>query len=446
MEFKALEANEWTKALSTLGRHIDLPQGIFHWSGRAKREADINGTIGTAKGKASDIIPGADDKFITYYLPVVREKMKELGPEQIFPYAPILGTAAFREKWRRWILKKSEPYFPIDPDLLGNPMVAPGVSTALVYVMRLFLSPGETLVCPDKRWENYDLMFADCMDIPITSYPFFKHGKPAPENLEKTLVEVARKQDKLVTILNFPNNPTGYMPLMSEVQAWRDAVVNAANATGKPVVVIFDDAYDGYVFDDDAAQISIFGMFAGVHKNVIPIKTDGVSKEFLWYGGRTAAITFALHPDLKDRDALHNELENKIGGFVRGTVSNSSRQVQEAVALALDDPDRVLAEREAVRKVLADRCHKLQDSLKSISPDAAWPEPFNAGFFCLLNLANVDSETLADHLLKKYRVGTIPIKEQALGINAIRVAFCSVDVSQIDDLVAAINSGIADLG
>lgn len=445
MEFNAMRENGWLDALSDLGRRVILPQGIFYWSGRAKAEADINATIGTATGRAKDIIPDGGDKNITFYIPVVLEKLKQLGAEAVFPYAPILGTPAFRKKWREWIIEKSKPHYPFDASLLGQPMVAPGVSAGLSYTANLFISPGEAIVCPDKRWENYDLMFTGCMDAPIASYRFFEDGRPAPENLEKKLIEVAAKQDKLVTVLNFPNNPTGYMPLKSEAEAWRTAVINAAEKTGKRIIVIFDDAYDGYVFDDNAAQISIFGSFVGAHPNVIPVKADGVSKEFMWYGGRTAAITFAFHPDTKNRESLEKELENKFGALVRGTVSNSPAIVQAAVAAALEEPDRVREERGRIASVLSDRCNKLKKGLGSMDPSAAYADPFNAGFFCLLNVKGADADALAAHILEKHRVGTVPIKDEALGINALRLAFCSVDISQIDELVARVAKGIADM-
>ena len=441
-----MEQNNWLSLMSNVGRDIFLPQGIFYWSGRAGKEADINATIGTATGKASDILPDGDDKNITFYLPSIREKIRTLSSNVIFPYAPILGLPDFRKRWRNWIIKKTTPHFPFDETLLGSPMVAPGASPGLYYLVNLFLSPGEALICPDKRWENYDLMFTGCLGVPIESYPFFENARPAPDNLEKKLVQMAKKQEKLVTILNFPNNPTGYMPSRAEGEAYRDAIMRAADATGKTVVVLFDDAYDGYVFDETGAPISIFGLFVGAHPGVLPVKIDGVSKELLWYGGRTACITFAFHPDCKHREALEKEIENKVGALVRGSVSNSCRLVQEAVSLALDDPDTVFAERKTVENVLAARCTRLKKSLASLDPKAAYPEPFNSGFFCLLNvLKGVDAEKLGDHLLKKYRVGVIPMKEHALGINAIRVAFCSVDVSQIDELVDSIGKGIADL-
>lgn len=446
MAFPALEQNGWMKTFSDTGRSMLLPQGIFHWSGRAGKEADINATIGTACGKASDIIPGASDAFITFYLPAVVEKMKALSPEQIFPYAPIGGLPAFRNKWREWVVAKTQPHFPYDEKLLGRPLVVPGVSPALFYLADLFLSPGEAMVIPDKRWENYDHIFVNMLGIRIESYSFFDDGKPAPQNLEKKLVEVAKKQDKLVTVLNFPNNPTGYMPTRAEAEAYRDALLGAAKTTGKQIVAIFDDAYDGYVFEDDAAPISIVGMFVGLHPNIIPVKCDGVSKEFLWYGGRTAAMTFAFHPDCKDREKLEAELENKLSGLVRGTVSNCTRPVQEAVALALDDKDRIRAERATVQAVLAKRCAKLKESLKAIPDDVAYADPFNAGFFCLLNLRKTDAEKLADHLLKKHRVGTIPAVDKALGINALRLAFCGVDIAKIDTMVQAIKAGIDELG
>ena len=55
MKFEALEKVGAMSLLSPWGQNMHLPAGIFHWSGRAKAEAEINGTIGTAKGKAQQV-------------------------------------------------------------------------------------------------------------------------------------------------------------------------------------------------------------------------------------------------------------------------------------------------------------------------------------------------------------------------------------------------------
>jgi len=62
MEFEVIKKTPLYNALSEQGKRIYLPQGIFHWSGRAKKEAEIMGTIGSAFGYEKDFIEGGYGK------------------------------------------------------------------------------------------------------------------------------------------------------------------------------------------------------------------------------------------------------------------------------------------------------------------------------------------------------------------------------------------------
>ena len=100
---------------------------------------------------------------------------------------------------------------------------------------------------------------------------------------------------KQLLLLNFPNNPTGYMPTPAEVAAMRDAVLEAARA-GKRLIVVCDDAYFGLLFDDGAIKESPFGFFANLHQNVLAIKLDGATKELFVWGLRCGFLSIAPPP------------------------------------------------------------------------------------------------------------------------------------------------------
>ena len=85
---------------------------------------------------------------------------------------------------------------------------------------------------------------------------------------------------------------------------------------------------------------------------------------------------------------------------------------------------------ERVRKVLEDR--RFRD---------AWDVyPFNSGYFMCIRLKSVDAETLRLHLLDKYGVGLISI-----GTKDLRIAFSSLEESEIPELFNLILRGINDL-
>ena len=56
MDSKILENTPLYSAFSELGKRISLPQGIFYWSGRAKKEAELNGTIGAAYAYENNLL------------------------------------------------------------------------------------------------------------------------------------------------------------------------------------------------------------------------------------------------------------------------------------------------------------------------------------------------------------------------------------------------------
>ena len=73
-------------------------------------------------------------------------------------------------------------------------------------------------------------------------------------------------------------------------------------------------------------------------------------------------------------------------------------------------------------------------------------DPNSGGFFVFLNLnANkIKATEFADRLLKQYKVGIIPIEKLDENINGIRIAYCSIDLSEIPELIKRINSALND--
>ena len=79
--------------------------------------------------------------------------------------------------------------------------------------------------------------------------------------LVKTLKEY--KKDKVIIILNYPNNPTGYTPNKKEVNTIVNAIEELANK-GTKVVTVVDDAYYG-LFYEEVYQQSIFTALTQVN-------------------------------------------------------------------------------------------------------------------------------------------------------------------------------------
>jgi aspartate/methionine/tyrosine aminotransferase len=453
MEFPTLSNTPINQALSVIGKRIYQPNGIFYWTGRAKKEAEINATIGTAVGPETDILPAGGSHKITYYLPDIKQYMS-FPPERIASYAPIAGLPALREMWKKWIIHKGKrvanmPSGPVDiAKRISTPTICNGITNAIYLTSKLFLNPGDTIICPNKRWGNYNAVLHLQSGLEIASFQFFNEDAFNIAGMLASMEQVVPTQRHVAIILNFPNNPTGYCPTPNEMAAIVQALKEFADTHQKPVVILCDDAYEGYTYSDQVCGNSIFYELVNQHPLFIPVKLDGASKEMLLYGGRIGAVTLGIHSSWAKEEslqALKDEWDNKMQGMVRSTISNANHFYQD-VLLELTEGGfaRVIAGRERISHILKERYDACISSFAELSPVNLTMDPHGGGFFVFLNVEGTPATDFADHLLKKYQVGTFPVANPALGINGIRVAFCSIPVQQIETCFQRIDAAIRD--
>jgi aspartate/methionine/tyrosine aminotransferase len=448
MEFPALQKVGAMDFLSKYGKEIYNPTGIFYWAGRSKAEAKINATIGSAMGKASAIFDDGDNSIGTLCIPSIQKNFSGLSREQIFPYAPEAGIPAFREAWKKWVLYKSGS----QAERLGKqvmlPIVVSGITGGISLCVRMFVDPGTPIIVPDKRWENYDNIFERNVANSVEEFATFDGQDFNMAGFLQAIKNVWAKQDLAVALLNFPNNPTGYCPPKDAAKEFVKAINDLVDSTDKKLVLIFDDAYEGYVYDETCENASLFYQVEP-KPNLLPVKLDGVSKELLWYGARIGAITIACPDewfDEVDKTDVEKEMENKFRGVIRNTISNCNRVSQHAALNALEDLDQVMAERQKVFNVLSERYHLLKEEFANLNPEQLIVDPFQGGFFCFVNVnpkTGLNAPDICDHLLKKYKVGTVPT--QSGDINGIRVAFCSVEAEDIPELSDSLQKAVQDL-
>ncbi|MHA2088213.1 MAG: hypothetical protein ACW972_08045, partial [Promethearchaeota archaeon] len=177
MEFIYLQKTPLYDAFSELGKRIFLPDGIFYWSGRAKKEAEIIGTIGSAFGYERDFVDDGSSDWMPCYLNEISEYFN-LDIQNVVPYASIGGLNETRQIWKDWIIKKSE-YDDIKEtqDLekqITTPIITAGVTNGIFHCSSLFLNPGEFIIAPNKRWGNYDNIIKKFIGAKIKSFTFFK--------------------------------------------------------------------------------------------------------------------------------------------------------------------------------------------------------------------------------------------------------------------------------
>ena len=448
MEFKELKEVGLFELLSKRGKEVFMPQGVFHWVNRAKKEAHIDATIGIGRGLKSEISDTASSDSTVLYLPSIEATFNDLEPEEVFPYASPTGLPAFRQAWKEWQIWKMKQQHGDNAKLpsLMMPIVTSGLTGALYTLSMLFIDPEETVVVPDKRWGVYDMTMSQLIGARLESVPLFHQGRINVQGFAEALIKSAQKQHKMLLILNFPHNPTGFMPDPQNVQELKDALVTVVEKTGKDLVIFLDDAYEGLVYDQGVRQWSLFSDLATLHPKILPIKIDGISKEFFFWGGRIGCITFPLMNHWDKHEDIECELENKVSAIIRGTVSNACRLVQGLMARLLNENrEQLLKERDHLITVISERAHILREELEALTGPVVQADPFNAGLFALLNIQGISAGKFADHLLRHYGIGTVAFENKERGLNGIRITFGSVIKEDIPKVVDCIGKTIKDM-
>jgi len=412
--------------LSDLGKELFFPKGILVQSAEAKEKAGkYDATIGIAKEGPEAM-----------HLRCVMESINGLTANEIVSYAPSTGRPELRKEWAEEMVKKN-------PTLMGKatslPIVTSGLTHGLSLVADMFVDPGDVVVLPDMIWGNYRMIFATRNKAEIRHHTFFtSEGGFDIESFAKAVKDAAREKGKVVTILNFPNNPTGYSLTEREASGIRDVFLDVAGE-GYNVVAVADDAYFGLFYDEATMKESIFAHIADLSERITAIKLDGATKEDYVWGFRVGFITCGVGGD-GDKPGLYNALERKIGGAIRGTISNCPLISQSIILRAMHSPayDREKKEKYEIMKSRAERVHEVLADPK-YSP--VWQSyPFNSGYFMCLKLRTVDAEKLRKHLLDKYGVGVI-----SLGQTDIRIAFSCLEVEDIQDLFDTMLEAVRDV-
>lgn len=418
------EAAPILEMLSDLGRRFYFPRGIISQSAEAKAKAHkFNATIGIAtEGNGPMHLPSLQKCF-------------QLDPQELYPYAPTGGKPALREAWKKKQLREN-PH--MQGKALGLPIVTAALTHGLSLVSELFVNPGDKLLVADKLWGNYRLTFEVRQGGQIETFAFFKDGLFNREGFRAKLLEMASREKKVILLLNFPNNPTGFSPSRADAEAIQLAVRDAAEK-GLKQVVVCDDAYFGLFYDESCLEESVFGYLAGLHPNVLAIKLDGATKEEFAWGLRVGFLTYGAAG--KGNLALvHEALEKKTIGAIRAGISNSPHPSQSIVLRALESPS-FDAERAQKKEILRARAARVHQVLEKKEYAEAWtPYPFNSGYFMCVRLHGVDAEKLRVHLLDRYQTGVI-----ATDATDVRVAFSCLELGQIEEVFDIIYRGWKDL-
>lgn len=404
---------------SELAKELFFPKGILTQSAEAKQKANrYNATIGIAKESGHAM-----------HLPAVMACFEGLGPDDVLPYAPSPGRPDLRAKWKELLVQKN-------PSLAGKdvslPVVTSGITHGLSIVADMFLDPGDVLLLPDMFWGNYNMIFKVRRGATIAHYPFFAESGQGidTEGFRETILKHASgDRGKIVVLLNFPHNPSGYSITEAEGEAIRDALREAAGTNNCKVVVVSDDAYFGLFYEPEVMKESLFTRLADLHENILAVKLDGATKEDYVWGLRVGFITFGVKGGSRD---TYEAMEKKTGGLIRGTISNCPHHSQSILMKAMSDGDYA-RQRQEKFVLMSARAAKVKEVLSQDRFADAWtPYPFNSGYFMCVKLNGLDAEAFRVRFLQEYGIGVI-----ASGGSDIRIAFSCLEEGDIAPLFDA---------
>lgn len=401
--------------MSDMGRRLYFPNGIISQGGEAAKDAHFaNGTIGMAVAQGTPI-----------ELDSYKKNMPSLTPRETVAYAKTAGNPDLRALWKEKIIEKNPS---LKNKQFSLPILVPGLTAVLSYVSDLFVDVDKPLLAADPCWDNYELIVAARRGAEFHQFKCFENGKFNIADLEAKMKADAEKYGSVRVILNFPQNPSGYSPTVSEAKEIVRVVREIAES-GKKVLVLSDDAYFGLNYEDDIEPQSLFAYMADLHENVLAIKADGPTKEDFAWGFRAGFVTFASKGL---SDAQYTALVTKFMAAIRSSVSCSSTPSQSLVMHALKD-DAHNKQKIECRNMLKRRYDLVRKFVNTHTSKVLEPLPFNSGYFMSFHVSTGKAEEIRKALLKEKGIGIIQIDSHTL-----RVAFSSIDEDKIDSVYTSI--------
>lgn len=416
-------APELFRALSPLGQRAYFPPDVPAQSAEARGKA-LNGTIGQITDGRGGAVP----------LPSLAAAFGGLSTEDLsraLLYSPIEGIPEVRQRWREW-QRRGLP----DATPSSLPLVTAGLTHSLSVLADLFAGEGRVVAIPRPFWGNYRQTFAVRTGAEVRSAPAYVQSGGYNTRVFAEALDGLPEGEPAVVLLNLPSNPGGYSLTVQERREVLDSLRGVAER--RPLVVLCDDAYAGLVFEPDIPSESLFWELIGAHTNLIPVKVDGGTKEFSFFGGRVGFITFACDPESKVARAL----ESKVKMLVRSVIGSPVASSQVALLQALRNPE-VENEIQAIRELLGERYRALKQALAGVDPELLTVLPFNSGCFALVELPEslgLTAEQVRRHLLDHYDTGLIAMEPRYL-----RIAHCSVDAAALPELVNRLEMGVREL-
>ena len=314
-------------------------------------------------------------------------------------YTPNAGIMPLREA----VVRYTEEHYQrtVEP---GNVLVSSGAKQAIMMALQSVLNPGDELIFPAPYWVSYPEMVRLVGAIPVSVLPENDPAEPTIEEIRAKVTPATR-----AIMLNSPNNPSGVVysrKLVSDVVDFCE---------GSGIYLVMDDIYHRLVFDGQSiANCYEFSSKKTDDSKIILI--NGVSKSYAMTGFR---IGWAI---------ASKEVVGAMSRIQSHFSSGTSELTQWAAVGALNGSQESV---ESLRKNLEKNRNLLVDRLSAI--DGVKVKNPGGTFYCFPDFSDIekDSTRLADYLLKKVQVVTVPGVEFGLE-GHLRISYCGSESDIIE--------------
>jgi len=319
-------------------------------------------------------------------------------------YAPADGLPAMKKA----ILRYTEENYGrlLSP---SNVIVSSGAKQSIMTLLYAILDAKDEVVYPAPYWVSYPEMVKLAGGVPVAV-------TPEDGTFQPTVPDIADKVGSYTKaiILNSPNNPSGIMypaDFVAEMVAFCEK---------KNLWLIMDDLYNRLVFDGQKAPNPYDYATLPIEQSKLVV-VQGVSKMYAMTGFR---IGWALG-NREVVEAMTNIQSHQTSGPV--TVS------QWAAVGALSGVQTSI---ESLRLTLENQRNVMLERLCAI-PGVRVQKP-NGTFYCFPDMSayQKDSQKLAELLLERVRVVTVPGKEFGME-GHLRLSYCGT-IKEIMDGVERI--------
>lgn len=251
-------------------------------------------------------------------------------------------------------------------------IVTTGGSEAILFGVMSCMDPDDEIIIPEPFYANYNgfAISAGVNVVPIPSSIDTGFALPPIEAFEKAITP----RTKAIMICN-PNNPTGYLYSMEELEILRDICLK------HDLFLFSDEAYREFCYDG-RKHISALSI-PGLENHAILM--DTISKRYSACGGRIGAFI------TRNQDVLNAAMK-----FAQARLSPPSfAQIlgEAAVDLPLNYFDEVHAEYNSRRDLLVKRLNAMEGVF--------CPNPGGA-FYAMAKLPVADTEVFCQWLLEEF--------------------------------------------